>query len=154
MLGTLEPPRLGLLVAWRPTRAGKGATPSMEQRPLDPRTPVEVIAMGVKLYLSNLGMFLNTVALIVIPAAVIGMLIQMAAIPGSTQVIEGELVFADDDALATFAATAGITSFIAVFLGILATAAITKAVADQYLGRTPSIADSLAFARGRWGSLL
>ena len=110
--------------------------------------------MGVKLYLSNLGMFLNTVALIVIPAALIGMLIQMATIPKSTQVIDGELVFSDEDALEIFAGTSGLTSFIAVFLGILATAAITKAVADQYLGRAPSIADSLAFARGRWGTLL
>ena len=110
--------------------------------------------MGVKLYLSNLGMFLNTVALIVIPAVLIGMLIQMATVPDSTQVIDGGLVFADDDALEIFAGTAGLTSLISLFLGVLATAAITKAVADQYLGRSPSIADSLAFARGRWGTLL
>lgn len=122
--------------------------------PLEPRTPIEIIATGLKLYSSNLVMFLNTVALIVIPAAFIGMFLQMATVPEDTEVRDGQLVFEDTDAVATFVGTAGITTLITLLMAILATAAITKAVADQYLGRPPSITDSLAFARGRWGALL
>ena len=110
--------------------------------------------MGFRLYFSNLGMFLNTVALIVIPAAVIGMLIQMAIVPGSTQVEEGTLVFEDNEALGAFVGGSVITTLLLLFVTLLATAAITKAVADQYLGRKPTISDSLSFARGKWGGLL
>jgi hypothetical protein len=129
-------------------------TAPVQRRPLEPRTPVEIVATGLKLYASNLGLFLNTVAVIVIPAAVIGMLLQLATIPSETGVRDGALVFEDDAGFATFAATAGVTTLIMLFTAIFATAAIVKAVADQYLGRTPTISDSLSFARGRWGALL
>ena len=120
----------------------------------------EILDVSLKIAWRNAGTFLRIVLFVVLPAQVLTSLVQVSAIPdyrpggffgGDTT--WGDTTFSQGDESAAIGAFL-VTTVISFLASQLATGACFKAVAEGYLGETPSWRASVRFALRRLLSIL
>ena len=131
-------------------------------QPLRPLTFGQVLDVGFKITFRNLGQFLLTVAVVVVPVQIIAALVQFSALPAAFDISQQQALTGgaqQTPQLDTDQTILGLVGILASALfsaaaSLLATAACFKAVSDAYLGERPRWRSSLAFAFSRAGRIL
>lgn len=120
----------------------------------------EILDVSLKIAWRNAGTFLRIVLFVVLPAQVLTSIVQVSAIPdyrpggflGGDSAF-GDTTFSQSDESAAIGAFL-VTTVISFLASQLATGACFKAVAEGYLGETPSWRASVRFALRRLLSIL
>lgn len=109
----------------------------------------EIFDVAIKIFRANAGTLLKLVGLVVVPLGILSGLIEISALPE-----DEDAYFEDSDAFGTYIAGVAVSGLLGFLATIVATAACFKAVADAYLGTTPTWRNSLAFVFRRLHSVL
>jgi hypothetical protein len=111
---------------------------------LRPMRMGQILDQAARLYRSNFIPFMGIVALVQVPVAVIQILLNLATVPDSD--------FVDVSATLGVSLLSTLLSFI--FVQGIGTAAMTRAVADNYLGERTGALEAYRKIGGAWLSLL
>jgi hypothetical protein len=130
--------------------AQEGAAGTPDLRPLGVG---EILDVSIKVYTRNLRTFIGLVAFIYIPIGLVAILGLLSVLPEGSFISDNTLYLPPTDSGAVDAFF--VVLIVLAFLGpLISTGAGSKAVADAYLGRKPSIGTSYAFVGKRFHSLL
>ncbi len=121
---------------------------------LKPRGIIELFDQAIRLYRNNFLKFVGIIAVAQVPLQLIQLIINVffysSIINSSTSDYTALTAMSTGTSLITV--VVGVLSFI--FVTGLATAALTRAIVDSYLGEEVSIQGSYEKIKGSWGSLL
>ncbi len=126
---------------------------------LRPLTLAELLDQAVRLYRKNFLTFVGIIAVVQVPLTAISLLVSLLT---SREAVERLVGGAPVDPSSIFTPTYFLGQLATIFLGILslvlvsgvATAALTRAVADNYLGESVNILDAYKKIGGTWLKLV
>jgi hypothetical protein len=133
------------------TAAGPPAGPRL--RPLGVGGTLDA-ALG--LYGGNVWALWQITAIVIVPLEILDVIITRASLPAGVVVRNGTLYSSSVTGAATASAATGelVVTVLSLIGILLATGALFQLLLDSYLGRPHRVAESLAYARHRLGSLL
>ena len=123
----------------------------MQPPQLRPLGVGEMVDAAIKLYLRHASTLLQLTAIVLVPVTLIGLILQLAAMPDELVRPGGEI---PSDELAGFIVVAILSLLLGFLATLLATGACFRAVSEAYLGRTPEVRSSLSFAARKLPSLI
>lgn len=114
----------------------------------------EILDVAIKIYTRNLGTFIALVAIVIVPIGLLTILGYVSLIPEGAFIDNNALYFPLTESVTTYNVFSYITVALALLATLIATGVGTRAVADAYLGRKPTVGGSYAFVGRRFHSLL
>jgi hypothetical protein len=117
----------------------------------------EILDVAIKVYSKNARALITIGAIVGVPLELLSGIVQLSTVSSADDVSRSfnfDTTNMNNDFSRTRVAGLVVVVVIALLISLLLTAATVKAVSDAYLGRVPSVRDSLVFAVHRIRSLL
>lgn len=114
----------------------------------------EILDVAIKIYTRNLGTFIALVAIVLVPIGLLAILGYISLIPDGAFIKDDLLYFPVSESTSAYNTFSLVTVFLYLLGVLLATGVGTRAVAESYLGRKPSVGESYAYVGKRFHSLL
>jgi hypothetical protein len=121
---------------------------------LRPLSVGETLDAAIKVYAGNAVKLWEAVAIVVIPLEIIQLIIRRATLPSGVFVHDGQLYTTTLNGSTGGLLPVLLVALIGVLAQLLSTGAVFKLVLDSYLGGTPDLSESYAFAKTKVFSLL
>jgi hypothetical protein len=126
----------------------------MQERQFTPLDVGQVIGVSFKLYRTHFLTLLKTVAVVIVPVTILGLLITLGTAPAGAFIRDGQIVAPTQSQLARFFVGLGVGVLVQALGALLATGMAFKAVVDAYLNRKAEASESLSFAARRLPALV
>ena len=114
----------------------------------------EILDVAIKIYTRNLATFITLVAIVVVPIGLLAILGYISLIPDGAFIRDDALYFPLAESTTAYNTFYFVTIALSLLATLIATGVGTRAVADAYLGRKPSVGGSYAYVGKRFHSLL
>ena len=114
----------------------------------------EILDVAIKIYTRNLATFIALVAIVVVPIGLLTILGYVSLIPDGAFIRDESLYFPLTESTTAYNTFYFVTIGLSLLATLIATGVGTRAVADAYLGRKPSVGGSYAYVGRRFHSLL
>lgn len=111
----------------------------------------QLLDQAIRLYRRNFGKFIGIIAIVQIPLTILGLLVSFVSSRGGTLLLDP---YDLGPYLLSFGGTLLQGLISAILIRGVATAALTQAVADQYLGEPTSVFDAYRRIGSTWKSLI
>lgn len=121
---------------------------------LKPRGIMELFDQAVRLYRNNFFKFVGIIAVAQVPLQIVQLLISVLFFQGAINDPSSRGNYLNLQSFGTIVSSLILAVLTLIFVSGLATAALTQAITDSYLGEEVSIGGAYRKIKGVWGSLL